>query len=407
MKKTFVGILVFLGSYASLGQVKFEAKITGKHLKKVERAKNARSKLSSYKKLYSKDSIRQAKQAWNEYKKNHKDSLKTIDKWQEIKAHKKEVLLGEYELKDPKKYVLDYSKFEPPSDSVDWALQELAKVGDFKQLQQYYESYAHYDSSYLDQFKMDSIQLDSLDLIERFGLKQKIESYLPPELAKETDTDIANQMKFGELDQYGDLQKIDRSGIKDFFKKVPKKEFIKSQLSLDSAKLNFTKVTTLEKEEEGIKRKSLEGTPLKDRFFLNGNVGAQSTDPIIINTAIRIGFKWTKALSTGFGIVMREQINNRDSISGEAHGYSAFVSYEIDKGFFAYSEFQRLKNSSFFSESSAIESWEEAALVGIGRGFQITKKISFSVSLLYDLNYKQNDLNTKPLVPRFGYRIGF
>ena len=392
-----------------LAQVKFDVNVSDKHLKKVEKSKDARSKLKSYKDFYSKDSLKAAKKAWKTYRKDHKDSLKAIGKWKEVKAHQREILLGEYKLEDPKEYVVDYTQFEPPKDSVDWALQELSRRGDFEQVQKIYEAYGQYDSSYLEQFHPDSIKLDSTTLIDRFQMKERLESYLPPELAQESDLKIEQQMMHGELDQFGQIQKIDRSGVADFFKNVSPEEFTKSQLSLKTAKAKYSTIPDLSKEEEGIKRNSLKGTPLKNRLFLNGNIAVQSTDPVIFDMNIQIGYQWTKSLSSGVGLLLREQINNRDSTSltGDAHGFSSFTSYDIAKGFFLYGEYQLVKNKSLFQESAVPSSWQHAVLLGAGRKFNISKKITLSVSLLYDLNYKNNTLNQRPLIPRIGYNVKF
>ncbi len=391
------------------GQIKFDVNVSDKHLKKVEKSKDARSKLKNYKTYYSKDSIKAAKDAWKMYKKQNKDSLKAIGKWKEAKVHKQELMLGEYHLSVPKKYVVDHTQFHPPEDSVDWALQELARRGDFEQVQKIYETYGQYDSSYLDQFHPDSISLDSATIVDRFKMKERLKSYLPPEMAQQSDFKIEQQMMHGELDQYGQIQKVDRSGVANFFKNISPEEFTKSQLSLKTAKEKFSSIPDLSKEEEGLKKQSLKGTPLKNRLFLNGNIAVQSTDPVILDANIQIGFQWTEVFTTGVGLLLREQLNDRDSTSltGDAHGVSSFASYDLVKGFFLYGEYQLVKNKSLFQESIAPPKWQYAILVGAGRKFNISQKISLNVLLLYDLNYKNNTLNKRPLTPRIGYNIKF
>ncbi|MEO9484859.1 MAG: hypothetical protein ABJG47_15475 [Ekhidna sp.] len=390
-------------------QIKFDVNVSDKHLKKLENSTDAKSKLKSYKEFYRKDSIKAAKLAWKEYKKTNKDSLKSIGKWKEVKAHKKELLLGKYKLENPKKYFVDYSKFIDPRDSTDWAIQQLARNEDFIQVQKIYEVYGQYDSAYLEQFHPDSVKLDSATLASRFDMKKRLESYLPPELSKESDFKISEQMKHGAVDEYGQIMKIDRSGVSDFFKKISPEEFTKSQVALKEAKRKYSTIPDLSREEEGIKRQSLKGKPLKDRLFLNGNVTIQSTTPVILDSNIQLGYRWNKSLSTGAGLIIREQLSNRDSTSltGDAHGISLFANYDIMKGFFLYGEYQIVKNKSLFQESSKIASWQYAALMGAGRRFVISRNVSLSISLLYDFNYKKNKLNQRPLVPRIGYNISF
>ena len=408
MNRSILFLFLTLSALGVFAQVTFDAKVSDKHLKKVEKSKDARSKLESYKKFYSKDSLKAAKQAWRDYKKANKDSLKAIGKWKEVKAHQKEILLGKYNL-DKKEYKVDDSLFEAPEDSLDWAMQELARNGDFKAVQNVYEAYGQYDSAYLDQFKLDSMQLDSGMLIDRFATKERLESYLPPELKEQSDLKIEQQMMHGELDQFGQIQQIDRSGVKEFFRNVSPEEFAKSQVEMQVAKEKYSKLPDLSREEEGIKRNSLEGTPIKDRLFLNGNVAIQSTSPVVLDINIQLGYQWTKKLSSGVGMLLREQFTDRDStsITGDAYGFSAFTSYDLFKGFFLYGEYQRVNNRSLFSESNAPTVWQTATLLGAGRKFTIAKKVSLSILLLFDLNYKNNDLNQRPLVPRIGYQVDF
>ncbi len=405
----FLCLLLFFISIDVRAQIKFDVKVSDKHLKKVEASDDAKSKLKSYKEFYRKDSIKAAKMAWKDYKRNNRDSLKSVGKWKEAKTHKKQLLLGKYSLKSRKKYFVDYSKFGEPVDSTDWVMQQLSQNEDYVQIQKIYEAYGQYDSSYLEQFHPDSIKLDSTTLAQRFDMKKRLESYLPPEMVKQSDFKTAQQMKYGELDKYGQLMKIDRSGVSDFFENISPEEFAKSQIALKEAKEKYAVIPDLSKEEEGIKRKSLKGSPLKDRLFLNGNITIQSTAPVILDSNIQLGFKWNKSFSTGIGLIIREQLSNRDStaLTGDAHGISLFANYDIMKGFFIYAEYQLVKNKSLFQESVTPANWQYAALAGIGRRFNLSPKVSLSVSLLYDFNYKNNTLNQRPLTPRIGYNISF
>ncbi|SNS77688.1 hypothetical protein SAMN05421640_1194 [Ekhidna lutea] len=402
-------VICYLVGGISCGQIKFDVKLSEKHLKKVEQSKDARAKLEAYKDFYKKDSIKAAKKAWKSYRHKHRDSLKSVGKWKEARKHQKEILLGKWKKGNKKKLIFDVSGFKAPEDSLDWALQTLAEEGDYKQLQQIYESYGQYDSAFLDHFHPDSILLDTVDLVERFGLKKQVESYLPKELKLQSDKKIEDQLMFNTLDQHGNLKKVDRSGVKKFFKNVDPNEFSKSQLTMKSAKEKFTELPSLEKREEGIKRKSLQGTPMKKRFFLNGNITIQSTDPVILDNNLQIGYQWNKSLSTGMGMILREQLSSRDSasITGDAHGASFFVNYDIMKGFFLYGEYRIVKNKSLFHESRKPKSWQYAVLLGAGRKFKITKKVALSVLLVYDLNHKNNTLNQRPFYPRIGYSVGF
>ena len=388
-------------------QIKLNVKVSDRNLGKVEKQKDPREKLKSYKKFYSKDSLKASKVAWKDYRKLNKDSLKTEGIWKEAKENKGTILNGRWDTyTQSRSYKLDSLSFPPPKDSLDWALRELAIQGEFEQIQGFYKQYAQYDSAYLDQFKMDSLQFDSLELARRFDAKQRVRSYLPEELAQETDADVAKQMKAGTIDEFGAIQKIDRSGVKDFFKNVSPEQFAESQLSMKVAKEKFSSLPNLEKEEEGVKRNSLEGSPFKKRLFLGGHITIQATNPLILDSDIRIGYRFNKKFSVGTGLILREQFSSRStSLTGDAHGYSVFTSYDITDTYFLYGEYQAVKNRSLFQESNGLANWEYAHLLGAGRKFRFSSKVSGSLSLLYDFNFKNNDLNARPLLVRFGYKI--
>lgn len=395
---------------SSFGQIKFDVKVSDKHLHKVEKSKDAREKLKAYKKYYVKDSIKAAKKEWKTYKKEKRDSLKAEGLWKEAKENQQKILSNKWEryTNQIPEYELDTLAFPDPKDSLDWALQELAKQKNFKELQSIYEQVAQYDSSYLDSFQLDSIKIDTTELLNRFELKERMADYLPEELQEETDLNVADKLKNGFIDEYGGVQLLDQSGVKEFFENVDPEQFAKSQLSLNTLKDKYTKLPDLSKEEEGIKRNSLKGAPLKKRIYVGGNFAVQSTAPVVLDTDIRIGYKLNKKFSVGTGLVLRESFSS-DSlvIAGDAFGYSFFADYSFTQSFFFTAEYQSQKESSAFKESSTPAPWQRAYMAGIGRTFTFSSKVGATVSFLYDFNYKNNNLNVRPLVVRIGYKISF
>lgn len=407
MSKWLVYILLFL-SFSGFSQIKFNVNVSDRHLKQVERAKDPRAKLTKYKKAYTKDSLKASKKAWIAYKKQNMDSLKRKGLWKEAKANKSKILTGKWGISRFACYRTDSASLPPPKDSLDWALRELAMQEEFEQLNTFYRSYAHYDSAYLDKFRGDSLHMDSLELARRFQIKERARSYLPEGLAEETDADFEKQMRSSTIDQYGALKKIDRSGVQEFIQNIPPEEMVRSQAKMYVAKKTYSSLPNLEKEEEGIKRKSLEETPAGKRIFVGGHVTVQSTSPLILDSDVRVGYKLSRKVSAGVGFIIREQFSDKaNRLTGDAHGYALFVNYDIKAAFFAYAEYQGVKNKSLFSETEEVATWEYAHLLGLGRSFQLGKKVSASMILLYDFNYKNNDLNPGPLMFRFGYQIGF
>ena len=90
---------------------------------------------------------------------------------------------------------------------------------------------------------------------------------------------------------------------------------------------------------------------------------------------------------------------------GDAYGHSVFVNHELPFGIFAYAEFQNMQNQSLFQENRVETEWQQSFMMGIGKELPLTKSVNLTAMILFDLNYKNNDLNPRPLVVRFGYRI--
>ena len=159
--------------------------------------------------------------------------------------------------------------------------------------------------------------------------------------------------------------------------------------------------------EEGRKRNSLEDLPFKKRLYLGGTINATSTDPLIMDINLQLGYWLNKKWLAGVGLVVREQFNQRDSVSltGDAHGFSLFMRYDILKQFYAWGESQFQVNKSIINaEDSTPSKWERANLLGIGREFMIGP-VRMNSLIMYDFNYQNNDLNNRPWVFRLGVQL--
>ncbi len=195
---------------------------------------------------------------------------------------------------------------------------------------------------------------------------------------------------------------------RELFKKIDPEEFQDAQAGVQKLKKKYSKLPDTRYPEEGTKRNSLEDAPFKKRLYFGGNIGLQSTDPVIINTNLQLGYWINKKWLGGVGITLREQFSNDTtaSITGDGYGYSLFTRYEIPKGFFAWGEVERQINRSVFGseKESRPAQWQSAYLVGVGREFRIGFVQMISM-ILYDFNYQNNDLNARPLVFRLGVRF--
>ena len=424
--------MVGVVSTSTFAQIKFDVQVSDKHLQKAERAKDVRTKLNTYRKYYHKDSIKAARRAWKDYRNTHRDSLKAIGQWTAAKTDQKGILTGQWdqrkqELEKRQQWIQQARAYQQARiqnirqqdslgtyvpttyDSLDLSLSALAAQGDFEQIQTFYHDYAQYDSSYLAHFHQDSIRLDSTTLVERFRLKEHIRQHLPEELAQQTEHDLSKQIQYGDIGPYGQLQHVDRSGVRDFFKNVSPEEFSKSQLTAHALKKKYLTLPDLEKKEEGIKKKSLEGTPLREHLYWGGEITVPATDPVTLHADLRTGYRFTKTYSAGVGFLYREQFGKpaNGNTTGDGYGSTLFTTYKLSHGLFAHTEYQVLNNRSLFHKNTRTTHWQHALLIGGGRFFHFSDKVRGTVTALYDLRHRHNTLSSGPLQVRFGYRVQF
>lgn len=187
-------------------------------------------------------------------------------------------------------------------------------------------------------------------------------------------------------------------------------KFQAARQALDPLKEVYSVVPSIDKaKDDGIKKQSLEGQPLYKRFYLGGNFSLPSTDPLKIDADIQAGFRVNRKVETGVTFSWRETFVKKDSIitgPDNVSGYGLFVKYLFPKGFFLYTEGGRLRDLGFFESSETDVRWQYRYLIGGGKELQISSYVRLTISVLYDLNYRNNDLSPLPFVWRIGYKIG-
>lgn len=193
------------------------------------------------------------------------------------------------------------------------------------------------------------------------------------------------------------------------FKKIDPEKFQESQAEIQKLKKKYSELPDTRFPEEGTKRNSLEKIPFAKRIYIGGNISLASTDPLVLSSNLQLGYWINKKWLAGVGLTLREQLSSQDSvasITGDGYGFSVFTRYNIVKGLFAWGEGEFQLNRSFFgtSERAPEAQWQQAYLLGIGREFKIGRVRMMSV-LMYDFNYRSNDLNATPLVFRFGVQF--
>jgi|GEM_PF-4741346 len=382
--RAFLAIALVVCSLAAFGQIKFQVKLSEKHLQKVERTQDFHKKLKRYKKLIGKEE-RKARKAYA-------DSLKNVTYDQ--MPYDSALIVA---------HLPDSSSRE---DSLAWALNALARHHEYGELQTSLQN-------------LDSAELASLAQKELAPkVEQLTKEYLPKDLQQTTDFQSLQAEQMGELpfdpianptDQLPfDPSASPAEKIEQLQEKINPQNLAQFQEKLSKLKSKYISIPDLSNPDSGIKRNSLKGHPLKDRIYLGGNVAIQSTDPIILDSDIQLGYKVNRDLAFGAGFKWRESFHAPDTLTGlskDAHGYSLFVSHQLPRSFFAYAEYGTVCNRSLFGERELKGSWQQEYLVGLGRQFKVTRFLELTVLFLYDFNHRNNTTHPRPFVMRMGYRI--
>ncbi|WP_421898639.1 hypothetical protein [Marinoscillum sp.] len=383
MRQFFIIVLITC-KLTSTAQVAFKVNLSEKHRQKVERTQDIHKKLKRYRKLIGKEE-RKARKAYA-------DSLKNVTYDQ--MPYDSALIVA---------HLPDSSSRE---DSLAWALNALAQHHEYGELQASLQN-------------LDSAQLAALAQKELTPkVEQLTKEYLPKDMQQTTDFQSMQAEQMGELpfdptSNPADQLPFDPAAspaekIEQLQEKVNPQDLAQLQQKLTKLKSKYISIPDLSNPDSGVKRNSLKGRPLKDRIYLGGNVAIQSTDPIILDSDIQLGYKVNKDLAFGAGFKWRESFHTPDSLtalSKDAHGYSLFVSHQLPKSFFAYGEYGTVCNRSLFGEREVKGSWQHEYLVGLGRQFKVNRFLDLTVLFLYDFNHRNNTTHPRPFVMRMGYRI--
>jgi len=196
--------------------------------------------------------------------------------------------------------------------------------------------------------------------------------------------------------------------VMEHFREVPPLQMASAQSQLALMKKKYVSLPGLDREDEAVKRSSLQGYPLKHRIYLGGNVSLHASNPVLMDIDLKLGYKLNKMLAVGIGGIFREEFGIKDPLkefTGDALGYSFFVNYDLMKNFFAIAEWQQIGEKINPAPENGSFQWEQAYYLGLGRSFSLAGRISLTMTLLYDFNHLNNLLHPRPWVVRFGYRI--
>jgi hypothetical protein len=153
-----------------------------------------------------------------------------------------------------------------------------------------------------------------------------------------------------------------------------------------------------------VKRTSLQGRPLRQRLVAASNFQIISLQPVSIDLAPQLGYRFNSRLTGGVGGHYRQTfVDSIPRMAPRVIGLKGFVSYDLVKQFFAYSEYDRNSTGVKIQEGKAHRNWETAYLIGVGRKLALTPKLDVTIVALYNLGHHSTDqVFNRPFVVRFG-----
>ena len=402
--------------------------LSEKHLNKVEKTEDPAQKLKKFKKFYSRDSARYAKEL-RKYWRYKSDSLSNATK---VEGYAKQVSqignekvcstsdLLPNELSDNVQRV-----HELDSGTLNQRSQELAGKYASDSSQIVSEAFEKAD---LSQYagEVNKLQGDSLSSLPTKGAK-----IVEQELLKREEFGVLNehQEQFEALKQTPDhykarmeayqdtdklkkeaLEKAKEQTISAFMSNQEALSAVQKKISVMQRKyrsvLNSNDLSTAEK------RNSLKGEPMRERLLIGGNFNVNSLKPFSLDFSPKIGYKFNKKFVVGIGGSYRytfgnDTISAKPAIPDNSYGYKAFTSYDIFKNFFAYGEYERMSKEIHDKASDQKSTrWVSGLLVGIGREFSVHKKVNMTVTALYNFLHDSDDaIYQRPLVVKLGFQL--
>lgn len=424
MVQKFLFWFLFLACLSTLnGQVKVEATPTGRHAQAIKRAKEAKALTNA-----RKQQIKDNKQKVKEYKRAKKDYKK---------AHKQYRIAYEKRSFGGSSSRIDSLRLNLPTDSLslDLSNDSLKLRLDSLKISDEILNSPEFPTKYKalmrrppvlnkDTLSQQLKEKDSLALARgTMVAEDRAADYLPDELnpTESALDEFGNPLEGGNpmgatpdigafplIKSRPNPNVIKPNKAKELFDKIDPEQFQEVQEDILAKKKVYSKMPDSRYPERAVKRNSLEEVPFRKRLFTGGNISLQSTDPLILDVRLRLGYWINRKWLGGTGITLREQFSSQDSLqalSGDGHGYSVFTRYELPKGFFGWAELEWQVNRSVLrSEQESDQQWQQAHLVGIGREYKVgfVRMTSF---LLYDFNHRDNNLNARPWTVRIGFQV--
>lgn len=156
-----------------------------------------------------------------------------------------------------------------------------------------------------------------------------------------------------------------------------------------------------------VKASSLKGKPLKERLVLGSSLQIHQAVTPAFDLSPFSGFRFNKRWSIALGGTYRLAFdkNHRIATAHSVYGGRLFLQSLIRQKFLLHGEYELLRanipSHSLPQEQS--RAWVDGIMFGVGKEYNITKKLKGNVLTLYNFSYQQQG----PYLLRWNIRFGF
>lgn len=338
MKTFYIHIVFILFAFTAneVNGQSFKVTLSPKHLAKVDKGKTVHQRLKKYRKLYSKDSARQIKKLDKYYDKKTDSLSKVLRKERRLceLARKKGLPCSSDTLKQVKGYAALLSADSVTLDSLGREIKTsrggLAEQlpegqrGKLKTLENKYGSQSKEVNQYLallrdsvsaaDTIKslavgrgeamvsqMAEEKLGSAGAVKEFGEYEKAVKNIkstPDEYKKKVEQVQNSEHMKAEAKQKA-LEEATEKMAENLDKFKPVQQTMGLMKNKYSSLLNSNDLST------GVKARSLEGRPLRERWVIGGSFNIPSTSPLMVDLSPQFGYKIDKLFQVGIGGMYR------------------------------------------------------------------------------------------------------
>jgi hypothetical protein len=182
-----------------------------------------------------------------------------------------------------------------------------------------------------------------------------------------------------------------------------------AQAQLTKLKKKYSKVVNSNDLSTAVKRSSLEGKTFWQRLVIGGNFQVQNFKPLTLDASPALGYRINKLFNAGVGGYWRHTFGDTVSLAipFSSVGYKAFISHQLYRNFFGYSEYERQQVERLNPLTDDQKpNWQDAWHIGLGRNIKVNKIVTVQVLVIYNLLHDPfNPLYSSPWNVKAGIQM--